>query len=161
MTQYFIWDNMGMEKEDENLSTFEVGAEVLDRIGIHQGLITTYQQQYKGTSNYLENLEALSYDLLYGEQYIFGGTSPFVPTEMTMGIYDIEIEEVVLIGEDYYIKGQNFTEYSKVSLDGKPLKTVYLGPTLLGLKEEVDPERVGDMKISQVEKNDVILSTTE
>ena len=80
---------------------------------------------------------------------------------MRMGINPIKIEEIVQIGEEYYIKGQNFTEYSKVSLDGEPLKTVYLGPTLLGLKEEVDPEDVVNMKISQVEKNDVILSTTE
>ncbi len=161
MTQYFIWDNIGMEKEDANLSTFEVGSELLDRLGIHEGLITTYQQKYKGTSNYLEKLEALAYDLLYGEYYIYGGETPFEPTDMKMGIYDIEIEEVVQVGEVYYIKGQNFTEYSKVSLDGKPLKTIFLGPTLLGLKEEVDPDRVADMKISIVEKNDVILSTTE
>lgn len=161
MTQYFIWNNIGMEKEDANLSTFEVGSEILDRLGIHEGLITTYQQKYKGTSNYLEKLEALAYDLLYGEYYIYGGETPFQPTDMKMGIYDIKIKEVVQVGEVYYIKGQNFTEYSKVSLDGKPLKTIFLGPTLLGLKEDVDPERVGDMKISQVEKNDVILSTTE
>jgi hypothetical protein len=138
-----------------------VGAEVLDRLGIHEGLITTYQQKYKGTSNYLEKLEAIAYDLLYGEYYIYGGETPFQPTDMKMGIYDIKIKEVVQVGEVYYIKGQNFTEYSKVSLDGKPLKTIFLGPTLLGLKEKVDPERVEDMKISQVEKNDVILSTTE
>lgn len=161
MTQYFIWDNIGMEKEDANLSTFEVGSELLDRLGIHEGLITTYQQKYKGTSNYLEKLEALAYDLLYGEYYIYGGETPFEPTDMKMGIYDIKIDEVIQIGEMYYIKGQNFTEYSKVSLDGKPLNTIFLGPTLLGLKEDVDPERVDDMKISQVEKNDVILSTTE
>lgn len=161
MTQYFIWNNIGMEKEDANLSTFEVGSEILDRLGIHEGLITTYQQKYKGTSNYLEKLEALAYDLLYGEYYIYGGETPFQPTDMKMGIYDIKIKEVVQVGDVYYIKGQNFTEYSKVSLDGKPLKTIFLGPTLLGLKEDVDPERVGDMKISQVEKNDVILSTTE
>lgn len=161
MTQYIIWDNFGMEKEDANLTCYEIGSEVLDRLGIHTGLITTYQQKYKGTSNYLENLEALAYDMLYGEKYIYGGTSPFAPTNMRMGINPIKIEEIVQIGENYYIKGQNFTEYSKVSLDGEPLKTIYLGPTLLGLKEEVDPEDVVNMKISQVEKNDVILSTTE
>ena len=161
MTQYIVWDNFGMAKEDANLTCYEIGSEVLDRLDIHEGLITTFQQKYKGTSNYLENLEALAYDMLYGDKYIFGGESPYKPTDMRMGINPIVIEEIVMIGEDYYIKGQNFTEYSKVSLDGEPLKTVYLGPTLLGLKEEVDPEDVDRMKISQVEKNDVILSTTE
>ena len=78
-----------------------------------------------------------------------------------MGVKDIKIDEIVKIGENYYIKGQNFTEYSKVSLDGEILSTVYLGPTILALKEEVDPEDVSKMKISQVEKNKEILSTTE
>lgn len=161
MTQYIIWDNMGMKKEDANLTCYEIGSEVLDLLDIHTGLITTYQQRYKGTSKYLENLEALAYDMLYGEKYIYGKKTLFMPTDMKMGVNPIKIQEIVQVGEDYYIKGENFTEYSKVSLDGKPLKTVYLGPTLLGLKEEVDPEDVSRMKISQVEKNDVILSTTE
>lgn len=78
-----------------------------------------------------------------------------------MGVKDIRIDEVVKIGENYYIKGQNFTEYSKISLDGEILKTVYLGPTILALKEEVDPADVSRMKISQVEKNKEVLSTTE
>ena len=78
-----------------------------------------------------------------------------------MGVKDIKIDEVVKIGEDYYIKGQNFTEFSKISLDDKVLKTVYLGPTILALKEEVDPEDVSRMKVSQVEKNKEVLSTTE
>ena len=78
-----------------------------------------------------------------------------------MGVKDIKINEVVQIGEDYYIKGENFTEFSKISLDGEILKTVYLGPTILALKEDVDPEDVSRMKVSQVEKNKEILSTTE
>ena len=65
---------------------------------------------------------------------------------MKMGVKDIKIDEVVKIGEDYYIKGQNFTEFSKISLDGEVLKTVYLGPTILALKEEVDPKDVSKMK---------------
>ena len=78
-----------------------------------------------------------------------------------MGVKTIKIKEVVQVGEKYYIKGQNFTEFSKISLDGKALKTVYLSPTLLLLNEEVDPEDASRMKVSQVEKNKEILSTTE
>ena len=160
-TQYIIWDNFGMKKQDKNLASYQIGAEVLDRLGIHDGLITTYHQNYQNSSTYLEDLETLAYDMLYGDDYIYGGTSPFKPTNMKMGIRDIKIDEIVQIGEDYYIKGQNFTIYSKISLDGKVLDTVYLGPTILGLKEKVDPQDVSRMKISQVEKNKEVLSTTE
>lgn len=160
-TQYIIWDNFGMEKKDKDLASYQIGAEVLKRLGLRGGLITGYHQTYKSSSTYMQDLETLAYDMLYGKSYIYGGKSPFEPTDMKMGIRPIKIEDIVKIGDDYYIKGQNFTEYSKISLDGQVLNTIYLGPTILGLREKVNPEDVNRMKISQVEKNKEILSTTE
>ena len=160
-TQYIIWNNFGMEKQDKDINAYELTSDVLSRLDISVGMMNKYQQHHKSDKNYLANLEALSYDMLYGKQYIYGGKNPYEPTKLKMGVKDIKIDEVVKIGENYYIKGQNFTEYSKISLDGEILKTVYLGPTILALKEEVDPADVSRMKISQVEKNKEVLSTTE
>ena len=80
-----------------------------------------------------------------------------------MGIREIKITGIVEIGGNLYIKGENFTEQSKISLYGEVLETIYLGPTVLGLLEEVNPEDVLDMKVSQVDRNSPsdILSTTE
>ena len=79
-----------------------------------------------------------------------------------MGVNDISIEEIVKIGDKYYIKGRNFTQYSKVTLNGKELKTIYLGENVLGLLEDVDPNDADKMKVSQIEnKSGEILSTTE
>ncbi|MEA4922364.1 MAG: sulfatase-like hydrolase/transferase [Eubacteriaceae bacterium] len=162
-TDYVIWSNFKMDNKKEDLYSYQLGAELLDRLDIHNGTMVTYHQNHKNDKNYLKNLEALQYDMLYGKRYIYGnsGTTPFKNTGLKMGVKDVKIDKVVKIGEKYYIKGQNFTEYSKVNLDGKILKTVYLGPTLLGLKEEVDPKDASKMKISQVEKNNEILSTSE
>ena len=38
-TEYVIWDNMGLTKKDENLASYQIAAEVLDRVGIHEGTI--------------------------------------------------------------------------------------------------------------------------
>lgn len=160
-TQYIIWDNMGLKKEDGDFTSYQIGVEALERGDLHNGLLVEYHQRYKNSDMYLQNLQSLGYDMLYGDRYIYGGKSPFKATKLKMGIKDIKVEEIVQIGSDYYIKGQNFTEYSKISLDGEVLDTIYLGPTILGLKEEVDPDDVSKMKISQVEKNKEILSTTE
>lgn len=160
-TQYIIWNNFGMKKTDKDINAYELTSDLFDRLGISVGMMTKYQQNYKGTGNYKTNLKALAYDMLYGKQYIYGEKKPYEPSKLKMGVKDIKIDEVVKIGEDYYIKGQNFTEFSKISLDGEILDTVYLGPTILALKEEVDPEDVSRMKISQVEKNKEVLSTTE
>ncbi|MDF2654346.1 MAG: synthase family protein [Bacillota bacterium] len=160
-TQYVIWDNFGLKKEDKNLYAYQLSAEVLNRIDIHEGVLTKYHQQHREDSMYLSNLKALQYDMLYGKEYIYGGINPFSTTDMKMGVKEIKVERVVEVGKKYYIKGQNFTPFSKISIGDKVLDTIFLGPTVLGLLEEVKPEDVAKMKVSQVEKNNEILSTTE
>jgi hypothetical protein len=160
-TQYVVWDNIGLKKQDQDLYSYQLAAEVLNRIGIHNGVMTKYHQDHIKDPSYLSNLKALQYDMLYGKEYIYGQKNPFVPSDMKMGVKEIKVEQVVEIGKKYYIKGQNFTPYSKISLDGKVLDTIFLGPSVLGLLEEVKPEDVSRMKVSQVEKNNEILSTTE
>ena len=120
-----------------------------------------YHQNHQEDPKYMEHLELLAYDMLYGKRYLYGGINPYEPTRLVMGIHPICIDEVVKIGREYYIKGENFTPFSKISLRGEILDTIYLGPTILGLLEEISPEDVVEMKVSQVEKNREVLSTTE
>lgn len=161
-TEYVIWSNFDLEGDDEDMYTYQLTSHLLEMLDMQVGTIFTYQQNHKNSETYLDDLKALGYDMLYGKQYIYGGSDPFAPTDMKMGVKDIKIESVVKIGDRYYIKGQNFTEYSKVTLDGETLKTIFLGENILGLLEEVDPEDASRMKVSQIErKGNEILSTTE
>ena len=59
-TEYIIWNNFGMEKDDMNISTYQLNAEVLKRLGMSPGVMPKYHQNYSGSANYLENLEMLS-----------------------------------------------------------------------------------------------------
>ncbi len=163
-TQYVIWNNLGLEKQDKDLYSYQIGAEVLNQIGIHEGIMTKYHQDHMKDPDYLANLKALQYDMLYGKGYIFGQIGqdgPYKPDDMKMGVRPIKVDKIVKIGGKYYIKGENFTPYSKISIDGKILDTIFLGPSVLGLLEEANPNDVSKMKVSQVEKNNEILSTTE
>jgi len=162
-TQYVIWSNFKMTKEDKDMYAYQLSADVLNRVGIHTGTVIKYQQDTDHSSkNYLKNLKLLGYDMLYGKDYIYGGKNPFTKTNMKMGVKSIKITKVVNVAGKYYIKGQNFTEYSKVTLNGKQLKTIYLGPSLLGLLQEVDPNDASKMKVSQIDRtNNTIISTTE
>lgn len=161
-TDYFIWANFPFEKQDKDLACYQIGAEVLNRLDIHTGTLTTLHQYKQNDEDYLKDLHDLQYDMLYGEKYIYGGKDKWKPTDMKMGVRDITIESVVKIGDKYYIRGQNFTESSRINLDGEILDTVYLGPTILGVRESIDEEDVSRMKISQYDKSEKkILSTTE
>ena len=161
-TEYVIWDNIGLPEQDEDLASYEVGAKMLKAAGLgNQGVIFDYQQNNDHkSSTFLSDLEALTYDILYGKYYAYGGKNPYTAAKMRMGYRQIHIKEIVKIGDKFYIKGENFTERSIISLDGKQLSTVYLSPTLLALNEEVDPKDVSKLEVSQVDKSEKSVLTT-
>ena len=48
---------------------YQMAAEVLDRLDIHEGTVFNYHQTRQGSRNYELDLQALQYDILYGERY--------------------------------------------------------------------------------------------
>ena len=69
-TEYIIWSNFEMEKEDQDLYTYQLAAEVLERLDINVGTMAKFHQNYKDSPTYLSDLRALEYDMLYGKGYI-------------------------------------------------------------------------------------------
>ena len=133
-TQYVMWDNFGLEKKDENLAAYQMAAEVMDRVGIHEGTIFRYHQARRNTRNYQVDLETLQYDVLYGKKYSYDGESPFQRIKMRMGLYDVTLdsmEEISTVDHTYRLKGTNFTPSSQVKLNGEWYDTVYVNPTTL------------------------------
>lgn len=133
-TQYVMWDNFGLEKKDVNLAAYQMGAEVLDRVGIHEGTVFRYHQARRNTKNYQVDLETLQYDLLYGEQHSYDGENPFKRTKMRLGLYDVTLDGVSLVSawdHTYRITGTNFTPSSQVKLNGEWHDTIYVNPTTL------------------------------
>ena len=133
-TEYVMWDNFGLKKKKENLAAYQMAAEVMDRVGIHEGNVFKYHQARRNTKNYQVDLETLQYDLLYGKQYTYDGENPFERTKMRMGIYDVTLDSIQCISEadhTYYIKGTEFTPSSEIKLNGEWYDTVYINPTTL------------------------------
>ena len=133
-TEYVMWDNFGMEKKDVNLAAYQMAAEVMDRVGIHEVTVFRYHQARRNTRNYQVDLETLQYDLLYGEKYSYGGESPFQRTKMRMGLYDVSLDFMELVSDSdftYRLKGTNFTPSSQVKVNGEWVDTVYVNETTL------------------------------
>ena len=133
-TEYVMWDNFGLEKKDVNLAAYQMAAEVMDRVGIHEGTVFRYHQARRNTRNYQVDLETLQYDLLYGERYSYDGEKPFERTKMRMGLYDVSLDSMELVSAadyTYRLKGTNFTPSSQVKLNGEWYDTVYVNPTML------------------------------
>ncbi len=136
-TQYVMWDNMGLEKKDKNLSAYQMAAEVFNRIGIHDGTIFRYHQTRRNTKNYQVDLEALQYDLLYGKKYAYGGDNPYTKSEMTLGVLPVTIGEVSKIADGTYsVTGENFTASSKLEVNEELTEgTIFISNTQLLVKD--------------------------
>lgn len=150
-TQYVIWDNMGLKKKDENLAAYQIAAELFQRLGIFEGNVFRYHQVRKNTKNYQVDLELLQYDILYGEQYVYEGRSPFRASRMRMGIYDATLDAVRPapgLKNSSYIIGTHFTPSSEVMINGEYVETNYLNPTTL-LISEYEFDKMDKVKVVQ------------
>ena len=151
-TNYVMWDNIGLKEVDKNIASYQAMAEVFDRLDIHSGTIFNYHQNRRKTKNYLADLELLQYDILYGEQYVYGGkdNNPVKTGYMQMGILDASIDSIVPhLGDSYSLYGQNFTKNSKVFVNGEKQEIKFLNNTRIEL-ENIKLQDGDIIKVCQV-----------
>lgn len=129
--EYVIWDNIGLEKEDEDLMAYQLSAKVLDMIDYSNGILNRFHQTRKLESDYEAQLELLQYDMLYGDMNIYGGDNPHKRIKMTFGVEPIEIINVKQQGETILIEGNNFTLWSEVFIGKEQQETLFLDSNTL------------------------------
>ena len=162
-TNYVIWDNIGLKKEDGTIPTYQLMAEVMERIGLHGGTIFNYHQERKDTEvvDYLMDLELLQYDLLYGKQYAYKGEPVITEGHIEMGVRDAEVLYLSesLDGE-YTIVGDNFTKWTYVYINGEKQSRKFVNENTLKLKKS-HLEDWDVVTISQVGSSNTIFRTSE
>ena len=168
-TEYVIWSNFGLMAEDKDLQSYQLSSRVFQVLGIEEGIMPQYHMHRKDEEDYLENLQLLMYDMLYGDMEVFEGENPFEPTKLQMGLEPIRIREVYmkasLITEDepvLYVVGQNFTEWSKIAINMEEVETLFLTDRLLAATELPESENgVYYIKVLQQGNDNIVLSETE
>ena len=160
-TNYVIWDNIGLQKDDKNIPAYQLMSEVLNRLDIHSGTVFNYHQQRKGTKNYLSDLELLQYDILYGKQYVYNGKAPITEGHMVMGIRNVSLSSIVpQLNSRYSLYGENFTKYSRVYVNGEKQKSSFLNNTRINLSETELKD--GDViQVGQVGSSDTIFRMSD
>lgn len=170
-TQYVIWNNVKMEKETRDVEAYQLTPYVLSKLGIHEGTMMRYHQKYlkkcednkpseEENTRYLEDMKILEYDILYGKREIYDRAKPYKATKLQMGINKIDIDSVSESEDSVLVFGDNFTPYSYICIDGKPVETMYVWPELLIAKGIYDEnERGGDEEITvkQIGRDKVVL----
>ena len=161
-TNYVIWNNIGLEKKDGNYAAYQIMAEVFERLDIHAGTVFNYHQQRHQTKNYLNDLELLQYDILYGKQYVYEENgAPITEGHMAMGVKDTAIAGIVeQLDGTYSIYGENFTKQSKVYINDEKQSSTFLNNTRIDLKKSELKD--GDViMVAQVGSSNTIFRTSK
>lgn len=161
-TNYVIWDNIGLKKQDGNYAAYQIMSEVFDRLDIHSGTVFNYHQQRHQSKNYLADLELLQYDILYGKQYVYEDSGkPVTEGHMVMGVKDTLVTGLVeQMDGTYSIYGENFTKQSKVYINDEKQSTSFLNNTRVDLKES-DLKDGDVIMVAQVGSSNTIFRTSK
>ena len=126
-TEYVIWTNFDLAVEHYDLEAYQLSAYLLNRLGFHNGMITKLHQSHMflaDQSDYLQNLSLLSYDMLYGEQFLWDGEVPYEATKLTFGFHPVTLSSYhtiySLANDTYYLQlfGEHFTPYTDIYING-------------------------------------------
>lgn len=167
-TEYAIWANFDLPVEKRDIYAYQLSSTVMEKLGITNGILTKYHMLHYDAPaqdpEYLRGLLALDYDMLYGQQYCYGGQMPIAATNMRLGIVDATITNTSYRqAEDaMFVFGENFTPYSVVLVEDEQYPTQFVSPRILRV-EGVTVHAGDRVTVGQASKTDAlrILSTTE
>ena len=161
-TNYVIWDNIGLEKQDGNLAAYQIMAEVFDRLDIHSGTVFNYHQQRRQTKNYLADLELLQYDIMYGSSMSMKRAA--LRSQKDIWSWESRMPGsqrscLSLTAPTASMEG-NFTKQSKVYINGEKQTTKFLNNTRLDL-EESELNNGDTIMVAQVGSSNTIFRTSK
>ena len=161
-TEWVMWDNIGLKNEYKDMTSYQASTYIFGRLGIQGGLMQNFHKKYMYQSDYadyLNKLEMLEYDTLYGDNYAFDGVNPFPKTDMKLGLRDIVVDDVQESASGIFVKGKGFNTFSEVMVDGKSVETRYLNYTTLMISREAI-ENAKELCVAQVGDDHIALSYT-
>lgn len=109
---------------DMTLTETNMEGEVVPCTEIEDEPIETFDFQ-----EYIDGIELLQYDILYGDRYCYYGEYKYPPTDIVMGIDEVVITDMYRspdIENRVVLKGEGFTMWSRVYVNGEKVGTEYL-----------------------------------
>lgn len=162
-TEYIIWNNMNLDIGTEDVEAYQMSSKIMQLLGMDTGVINKYHQTHKNSEEYLNGLQNLEFDLLYGDKTAFNGVNPYVATDIQMGVDKIQItgiEPDPESSESLIVRGENFTKYSVIYINDDEVKTKYVDANTLQI-EYTDLKSQDSFKAAQKGSDSFVLSYSE
>lgn len=158
-TQYVIWSNYDLPVVHKDVEAYQLTSQLFTILNWSEGTMIKYHQAREEDEDYLDNMQVLEYDILYGDHNVYNGETPYEPTDMQMGVLPITVNRVYENDGYLYIAGQNFTEYSVVYINDEDCETEYLSQYTLRVKD-YKLEKGDEIKVSQRGDDKIVLGSS-
>ena len=162
-SRYVIWNNFAGQFEAPDLEAYRLNACVLRQLSFSGGVVTKLHQSVDAGEtgeDYLNRLQVLEYDMLYGDREAFEGEYPYEATDMQMGSRKIVIADVSREYGRLLVTGENFTEFSKIIAGDQTLETLYIDTEHIVARIDADAQFDG-LCVAQIGRDGGELSRTE
>lgn len=129
-TEYVIWNNVDLPNVNRDVEAYQLTSHVLNLLDIHEGTMIRFHQRHldqetTGEQSYLDAMRVLEYDILYGDQEVYGGMTPYKATKLEFGITPIIQRTTVHNTDQIIVFGDHFNSWSKICVNGKTVETPY------------------------------------
>jgi len=159
-TEYVVWANYDLrtETEDQDLKAYQLASQVFGMLDMNVGSLTKFHQMNDWSGAYETELLTLQYDMMDGERILYRGENPYEPVKMRFGTKDVVLEEATVRWKTIVVKGENFTPFSVIRINGEEQETEFISDTELRctLKELPEPVKVS---VCQIAEDGTVLST--
>lgn len=161
-TKYATWNNFGLEKVDQDLTSYQLLSAITEQSGIHEGTMFTFHQSshYQMTEDISKDMELLQYDTLYGSRYAYHGEDPYPASDLKMGVQDVIADHVEEQADELHIYGKNFTKWSKLFVNGTRVPTSYCSGTELAISINALQEGINSLVVNQMGSSDTIFRSS-
>ena len=161
-TKYATWNNFGMEKTSQDLTSYQLLASITDQANIHEGTMFSLHQagKYQATEEFSKDMELLQYDILCGKRYAYQEEDLYPASQLQMGVLDITAERLEEQADGLHIYGTNFTPWSKVFVNETKVSTTFVSDTELIISMGSFEEGANSLVVNQMGSSDTIFRSS-
>lgn len=123
-SEYVVWSNYGLEFEGRDLEAYALMAYVEKELGLGEGILTRYHQYYSDNDDYQEKLKLLEYSMTNDDTAVRTGSVRY-------SFRDLIVKSVTENNGKIIVKGENFTPFCRIAVNGVAQDTVFENPSLI------------------------------
>lgn len=119
LVSYYSWNNMGLEKEDEDIELYRLSTKLCNIVGIRGGVMNQFHNLYSGRDDYKDKLQHLQNFKFFYEHLDLNNADYYSNPNFTIGVVPLNIESIITnLDGSYTLRGTGFTENVWICVNG-------------------------------------------